>query len=83
MTRANRFYSPAKPRQSFEEGQVVKIGFVDGLEVVKKIATPGDGRPDFYVLWQPIKNVFYAFQPHCGLTRCNSLQDAMTAWTGY
>lgn len=35
----NTRYS-TKPRQSFEIGNVVKIGFVEGLEVIKKIATP-------------------------------------------
>ena len=69
-----------KPRQSFEVGNVVKIGFVAGLEVVKKIGTPGDYRPDFYVLWQSATNRFYAFQPHYGLTRCATLAAAMTAY---
>lgn len=69
-----------KYRQSFEVGETVKIGFVSGLEVVKKIATPGDYRPDFYVLWNPMKNAFYAFQPHYGLTRCGSLNEAMEAY---
>lgn len=69
-----------KPRQSFEVGNVVKIGFIAGLEVVKKIATPGDYRPDFYVLWQSATNRFYAFQPHYGLTRCASLNEAMRAY---
>ena len=78
MTTRTRFN--LKPRQSWEEGEVVKIGFVSGLEVIKKIATPGDYRPDFYVLWEPVKNVFYAFQPHYGLTRCDSLEEAMVAY---
>lgn len=70
----------SQPRQSFEVGNVVKIGFVDGLEVIKKIATPRDYRPDFYVLWQSEKNRFYAFQPHFGLTRCETLNEAMKAF---
>ena len=69
-----------RAKQSFEVGETVKIGFVDGLEVVKKVATPGDYRPDFYVLWQPEKNRFYAFQPHFGLTRCDTLDLAMRAF---
>ena len=70
-----------KPRQSFEIGNIVKIGFVDDLEVVKKVATPGDYRPDFYVLWQPAKNRFYAFQPHRGgLLRCGTLAEALVAF---
>jgi hypothetical protein len=66
-------------KQNFSEGETVKIGFVDGLEVIKKIATPGDYRPDFYVLWQSATNRFYAFQPHFGLTRCATLSEAMRA----
>jgi hypothetical protein len=69
-----------KPRQSWNEGDVVKIGFISGLEIVKKIATPGDFRPDFYVLWEPKKDRFYAFQPHYGLTRCANLNEALTAF---
>lgn len=69
-----------REKQSFEVGNTVKIGFVDGLEVIKKIATPGDYRPDFYVLWQSATDRFYAFQPHFGLTRCASLNEAMTAY---
>lgn len=67
-------------KQRFEVGETVKIGFVSGLEVIKKIATPGDYRPDFYVLWQSEKNRFYAFQPHFGLTRCTDLAEAMSAF---
>ena len=67
--------------QSFDIGNVVKIGFVTGLEVIKRVPTPGDHRPDFYVLWQAEKNRFYAFQPHRGgLTRCANLGEAMGAF---
>lgn len=69
-----------KAKQDFSEGQTVKIGFVDGLEVIKKVATPGDFKPDFYVLWQSATNRFYAFQPHFGLTRCETLNEALTAF---
>lgn len=69
-----------KPRQDWTVGEVVKIGFVEGLEIIKKIATPGDFKPDFYVLWQAKTNRFYAFQPHFGLTRCDSLNEAMGAF---
>lgn len=72
----NPKYRPAA-KQSWQVGDVVKVGFVTGLEVIKKIPTPGDYRPDFYVLWQPKTNRFYSFQPHYGLTRHDSLQEAM------
>lgn len=78
---SSRSHFSSKPRQSFDLGNVVKVGFVEGLEVIKKIATPGDYRPDFYVLWQAQTNRFYAFQPHRGgLTRCATLTEAMGAF---
>lgn len=66
-------------KQIWEVGEVVKVGFLSGLEVIKKIATPGDFRPDFYILWQPSKNRIYRFTPHFGIERCDSVADAM-AW---
>jgi hypothetical protein len=70
-----------KPRQSFEVGSIVKIGFVSGLEVIRKVPTPRDGYPDFYVLWNSAKNTFYAFQPHNGgLVRCADLNEALHAF---
>jgi hypothetical protein len=74
-------WSVRKPKQSFEVGNIVNIGFVSGLEVVKKVPTPGDWKPDFYVLWNSTKNVFYAFQPHNGgLVRCYDLAEALKAF---
>jgi len=67
-------------KQSFEVGEVVKIGFVTGLQIVKKVATPGDYRPDFYVMRQASTDRWYAFQPHFGLTRCENLSDALVAF---
>ena len=40
-------YRP-KAKQSWNQGDVVSVGFVKGLEVVAKVATPGDYRPDLY-----------------------------------
>lgn len=68
-----------KAKQSWNIGETVKVGFVDGLEVIKKIATPGDGFPDIYVLWQAKTNRFYSFQPHYGLCRHASLNEALAA----
>lgn len=39
-------------KQKWEVGQIVKVGFVAGLEVIGKVATPGDYMPDLYVLVQ-------------------------------
>lgn len=66
-----------KARQSWEVGDVVTVGFVKGLEVVAKVSTPGDYKPDLYALWQPNSNRFYQFVPHNGLTRCDTLEQAM------
>jgi hypothetical protein len=71
--------SSARAKQTWQVGDIVKVGFVAGLEVVAKVATPGDGLPDLYALWQPSTNRFYQFVPHNGLTRCDSIDKAM-AW---
>lgn len=66
-------------KQRWQEGEVVKVGFLTGLEVIKMIPTPGDYAPDAYVLWQAQHNRFYRFVPHKGIERRASLQDAMVA----
>jgi hypothetical protein len=66
-------------KQTWNIGDTVKIGFVAGLEVIAKVATPGDHKPDLYALWQPKTNRFYSFVPHNGLSRHDTLEDAM-AW---
>lgn len=77
MTYRTAHRRPAK--QAWEVGQIVNVGFVKGLVVKEKVATPGDFRPDCYVLWQPSTNRFYNFQPHFGLVRCDSIEDARCA----
>jgi hypothetical protein len=72
-------YSTPRAKQRWEVGQVVNVGFVKGLVVKARVATPGDGRPDVWVLWQPSTNRFYQFQPHLGLTRVDTLAQAMEA----
>lgn len=66
-------------RQNWNLGQIVKIGFVTGLEIVEKIATPGNYLPDHYVLRQQASGRIYRFVPHNGLSRCASLDEAR-AW---
>lgn len=68
-----------KSKQNWEIGQIVKVGFVAGLEVIGKVATPGDYMPDLFVLVQASTKRIYRFVPHNGLTRCNTLQEA-AAW---
>lgn len=63
-------------KQNWNIGQTVKIGFVAGLEVLQKVATPGDYMPDLYVLRQPSTGRIYRFVPHNGLTRCASIAEA-------
>ena len=64
-------------KQNWEAGQTVKVGFMS-LEVVAKIATPGDYLPDAYAL-KSAKGQFYRFVPHNGLSKCYSLEEAMAA----
>ena len=71
-------YRP-KAKQTWAIGDTVKVGFVAGLEVIAKVATPGDYKPDLYALWQPATGRFYSFVPHNGLVRCDTLEQAM-AW---
>lgn len=62
-------------KQDWTVGQTVKVGFVAGLEVLEKVATPGDYLPDLYVL-RSAKGAIYSFVPNNGLTRCESLAEA-------
>lgn len=72
-------YAPPRAKQRWEVGQVVNVGFLRGLVVKARVATPGDHRPDIWALWQPSTHRFYQFQPHLGLTRVDSLAQAMEA----
>lgn len=67
-------------KQKWEIGQIVKVGFVKDLVVKEKVATPGDYRPDLYVLWQPATNRWYSFVPHNGLARHASAEEARNSW---
>jgi hypothetical protein len=65
-----------RAKQDWAIGQTVKVGFVDNLEVVEKVATPGNYLPDQYVLLQRGTGRVYSFIPHNGLSRCASVQEA-------
>ena len=65
------------PKQTWAEGEVVNVGFIKGLEVIKRIPTPGDYAPDAWALWQPNTGRFYRFVPHKGVERCETLAQAM------
>ena len=64
-------------KQTWEQGDIVNVGFIRDLKVVAKVSTPGDYKPDLYALWQPKTGRFYSFVPHNGLVRCDSLEQAM------
>lgn len=55
-------------KQEWEIGQKVNVGFLKGLTVTKKVATPGDYMPDAYELVSD-KGVRYEFVPHNGIHR--------------
>lgn len=54
-------------KQNWTVGQTVKVGFM-ALTVLAAVATPGDYKPDAYVL-QSSNGTFYQFVPHNGLTK--------------
>jgi hypothetical protein len=66
-----------RSKQVWEVGSTVKVGFLS-LTVMAKVPTPGDYMPDAYALTNG-KGAFYRFVPHNGLTRCETLADAMAA----
>lgn len=68
-------YRPAASKQDWSVGKIVKIGFMS-LEVVAKISTPSDYRPDAYAL-KSTKGQLYQFVPHFGLTKFWSLDETM------
>lgn len=70
-------YRPAPAKQDWTPGQTVKVGFLT-LEVIEKVATPGNFLPDQYAL-KSTKGVFYRFVPHNGVVRCDSLAQALEA----
>lgn len=62
----NRFH--AKAKQVWTIGSKVNIGFMKGLTVLEKVPTPGDYRPDQYIL-EAANGNRYEFTPHFGLAR--------------
>lgn len=55
-------------KQDWSVGATVKVGFLT-LTMIAKIPTPGDFKPDAYVLASATKGTFYEFVPHNGLTK--------------
>ena len=52
--------------QCWEVGESVKVGFLT-LRVMAKVPTPGDFRPDAYILTNNDGTKRYRFTPHHGL----------------
>ena len=65
-------YATPRAKQDWTIGEVVSVGFVRNLEVIKNVG-------DRFVLWQATANRFYSFRPHLGLSRCDNLADALSA----
>lgn len=53
-------------KQVWEVGEMIKVGFLS-LLVTGKEATPGDYRPDAYLLCNQAGTKRYRFVPHFGL----------------
>jgi hypothetical protein len=70
-------------QQTWEIGQLVKVGFLTNLKVIKKIPTPKDYMPDAYLLSRQDSKgntKFYEFVPHNGLSAVtNSHLDVLLA----
>jgi hypothetical protein len=58
----------AKPAQVWAIGEMVKVGFLT-LRVTGTEATPGDYKPDAYLLTDKTGTKNYRFVPHNGLER--------------
>lgn len=64
-------------KQNWEIGAMVKVGFMT-LVVAAAVATPGDYKPDAYVL-RSTKGQFYKFVPHNGLEKITAEEAAQLA----
>ena len=64
-------------RQDWSVGKTVHVGFLY-LVVLSKVATPGDHKPDAYVLTGRGGQT-YSFVPHRGLNKHPSVEET-AAW---
>ncbi len=55
-------------KQQWQPGQQVRVGFLS-LTVRAAVATPGDGRPDAYLLSNAAGTQLYRFVPHHGVEK--------------
>lgn len=69
-----------KSKQVWEVSRQVNVGFLKGLTVIAKVATPGDFAPDAYVLSRDEQ--FYSFVPHNGLSKISMAEARAMAAEG-
>lgn len=68
-----------KGKQAWQVGEMVKVGFMQ-LRVMATQATPGDYKPDAYILTNKTADKFYRFVPHNGLEGgYRSMAEALAA----
>ena len=66
-------------KQIWAVGEMVKVGFMS-LRVMATQATPGDYKPDAYVLANAKADKFYRFVPHHGIEGgFSSMSEALAA----
>ncbi|HEX8894453.1 MAG TPA: hypothetical protein VF783_14075 [Terriglobales bacterium] len=62
-----------RTQQDWSVGSVVKIGFLS-LTVKAAIATPGDFKPDAYILVNKAGTQLYKFVPHNGVEKISPFE---------
>ena len=66
-------------KQAWKVGEMVKVGFMS-LRVLAAQATPGDYKPDAYILANARADKFYRFVPHNGIEGgFSSMEEALAA----
>jgi hypothetical protein len=61
--------SGRRATQDWQIGEIVNVGFLKGLMVVRKEPTPGDYAPDAWHLINPRSGAKYRFVPHNGIEK--------------
>jgi hypothetical protein len=68
-----------KSKQIWAVGEMVNVGFMS-LRVLAAQATPGDYKPDAYILTNAKADKFYKFVPHNGIQGgFSSMVEALAA----
>lgn len=68
-----------KSKQKWTVGSLVKVGFMSAI-VLAAQETPGDSKPDAYILANAGGDKFYRFVPHNGIEGpFTSIAEAMAA----